>query len=173
MEIKTLFPLFAYNRVYKSVQFLTQIYEENQRTLENQHLFDEFINILSICIKIMMLNFVCLMTTVVCSPLIAYIFFSDAMLEPILPYYIPGTGPNSYFALNIIHQLYGSFIGLAKYISFDILFAVQCLHIILLTKILRNKIRAINQMLTARKQNHFEIMVNFRNIIELHKEMLA
>lgn len=171
MEIKTLFPIFAHNRVYQSIQFLTKIYEDNKATTENQPAFREFMKVLSICVKTMMFNYLFCMTTVICSPIFTYLL-SDSVLEPFLPYYLPGTGPNSYFALNLAHQLYGSLVGLAKYISFDILFAVQSLHIILLTNILRNKIVAINQMMEARKPNGLDIYVNFRNVIELHKEML-
>lgn len=170
---KAIFPFVARQKIGTSINFLKQIYEANSNTLENQDAINWFIKILQTCSKIIISNYSICVISFYASPAIIYLVTGSA--DTIMPIFLPGTSPNTVWGctLSTIYHIYAIFCAGGVYIFFDVLFAVQVLHIILLSKILRNKIRAIDAMVDVEHPSHYEIMVNFRNVLVLHNELLS
>lgn len=142
-------------------------------TLENNETIDSFIKILQTCSKVIISNYSICVVSFYASPGIIYLITGS--VDTIMPNFLPGTSPDTVWGctLSTIYHIYAIFCAGSVYIFFDVLFAVQVLHVILLSKILRNKIRAIDDMVDVEHPSHYTIMVNFRNVLVLHNEMLS
>lgn len=162
----------ARDSINQTIDFLKQIYETNLKTLENQRVLVNFTKILRTCVKLIIFNYTFCVSSFYLSPVIIYSVTGSA--DPIMPLFLPGTSPDSMvgFTISTIYHLFAIFCAGAVYIFFDVLFAVQVLHVILMSNILRNKICAINEMVTAKNPSHPEIIVNFRNVLIIHNEIL-
>lgn len=170
--MKATFPHMTKGNINQTINFLKQIYNSNLKTPENQAIFTEFSKILRFCARLIIFNYSFCVASFYLSPMIIY--FVTGSAEPIMPLFLPGTSPESVtdYCINTVYHIFAIFCAGAVYIFFDVLFAVQVLHVILMTNILRNKIRAINDMVSAKNQSRFEIIVNFRNIMIIHNEIL-
>lgn len=170
--MKSVFPLIARQRIVKSIRFLTQIYETIENNIENSFSSSRFAKILKVCAELIMLNYGCCILACITCPIIIYLL--SGAHELMIPIYMPGMSLDSieHYALNMIPQPFLSIYSGIIYAYFDLLFVIQMLHVILMTDILRQKVRAISEMAAASRQiSHYEISLNLRNVINLHIEM--
>lgn len=103
-------------------------------------------------------------------PVILY-YFDSTKLAPIAPMCLPWTTLDDY-AINIIFQIVSVFYGFIAHTFFDTIFLFQILHVILLTAILRAKIRRMAAMM-GKGPSDFKLKIILRNIIQLHIENLG
>lgn len=170
--MKSLFPHLARENVIKSIDFLSEIYVQNLRTIENVDVFDKFIRILQKCVKIVIFNYSSCVISFYLSPLIIY--YATGSIDPIMPLFLPGTSPDTHlgYGISTCYHLFAIFYAGCVYIFYDVLFAVQVLHVILMTNLFRHKIRGINRMASIKQPSRLEIVLNFRNAMMLHNEIL-
>lgn len=155
------------------MDFLVKVYEQNRNSVENRPIFDKFIKILKMCVQFICVEF-WLCTIACCAyPAATYYFSHGTVLVQIQPWFLPTTNANSYlsYSLNIFYEFVAVCYAAASYSFFDSLLALQILHVILLTNILRHKIQMLNKMVETKEWSHSEIGVNLRNTILLYEEM--
>lgn len=178
ISLSGIYPLINRKRITKSLEFLINVYEQNRNNMDDWHIFNDFIKILKFCVQFIFVNF--WLATIACSayPALTYYFSNSQRVLPV-PFYLPGTSPasnaNSWlsYSLNLFYGLGAVCHGSAAYIFHDALLALQILHLILFTNILRHKIRILNEMVEMKQHPQIEIGVNLRNIILLYEEMNA
>lgn len=174
IAVKTLFPFIARQSINESIDRLKRIYQPNLQTTENLAIFDRFTRILRTCAKLIASNYMMCVVSFYASP--AIIYFVTGSADPIMPLFLPGTSPDSVrgYIISTIYHIYAIFCAGCVYIFFDVAFAVQILHVILMTDLLMNKVRAINDMAADGKRNcSLQVLINFRNVLMLHNEMLS
>lgn len=172
LATKILFQLVMRRQVIDNIKFLSNVYEENVGSSENWPIFDRFIKILSICIKLLIGEYLVCSTLCILFPGVYYLATNLKML--IAPIFLPAMSIDSpdHFAFNIIDQVFRVYLAAFILILFDTIFTLQMLHVILLTNILRHKIRAINEISVVRVPSSLEIMINLKNVVKFHVEWM-
>lgn len=157
-----------------SIDKLKLIYLANLEATDNLAIFDRFTRILRTCVKLISSNYIMCVVSFYTSP--GIIYFVTGSADPIMPIFLPGTTPDSVrgYIISTIYHIFAIYCAGCVYIFFDIAFAVQILHVILMTDIMINKLRTINDLaLDTRNNRQLEILANFRNILLLHNDMLS
>lgn len=173
IAVKALFPLIARTSINDSIALLKQIYIPNLTTSENGQIFNGFAKTLRACAKLIASNYTICVVSFYASPAIIYLVTGS--VDPIMPIFLPGTSPDSHwgYAISTVYHVFAIFSAGCVYIFFDVIFAVQILHVILMSNILTNKIRAINGMAAeASNSCRLSMLLNFRNVLAIHNEML-
>lgn len=170
--MKGIFLLLVRPRIIKSFEILTKIYQQNDKTAENQSIFQRFIDVLEIALQFIIGAYAFALLVVLIGPIILYFFTNiDGYLLITL---IPGLSLDSWHRL--VHSIFQGIIAIecaAIQGYFDVLFVIQVSHIVLMGEILRKKVRAISRRLGVKQQKRrMEIAMNLRNVINLHNEML-
>lgn len=158
----------------KSIQFLRNVYKRNIGTMDNGSVIDDFVKLLRFLIKCLLLECGFCAMSYASSPLLIYICTGE--LEPIFPWYLPGTKPNSTvdYIQNLPYQSFANYSAAGIFTFFDAMFTFQMVHVTLLSNILRSKIWTINQMVTDKNPSStMNVRINLRNLILLQKEMLS
>lgn len=168
------FPLFARKTINVNLNYLKTVYETKYKMIENWPMFINFVNFLTRCVKILVLNYAVSTIAFILSPIIVRVL-SYSTLEPILPYYFPGLSAGSPlgFAFNYLQQVYVMLYAFGAFTLYNVLFLVQILHVILLTNIQKAKIRRISKLAAAPKPSYMRTSMHLRSIIIAHNECLA
>lgn len=172
-----IFPLLARTNINKSLKYLAKIYEQNQNSAENLSIFSKFTQILTFLAKLIIMDYAVCVSAFVLSPALTYLFIDS--VELILPWYVPGTSRESTIELVVNLFLQGAAMSYAgiSYAFYNVLFVVQILHVILMTNILRAKLRAISQLAEANAAKeiaaHTGALINLRNVILLYTELIG
>lgn len=167
---RCLFPFFASSNVSESIVYLDNVYKNNLNTDENWFIFKKFMRILQKCVNIIFGNYATLLVMFHISPIVVFIS-TESLFEPIYACYIPGTEQYPY--LNYSEQFVRLFAMVAVYLFYDALFLFEILHVTLMANILQNKICAINRMAMEKLPSKYEMIVNLRNVILLHHDLLG
>lgn len=173
-----IFPLFVRNDILSSIEFLTNMYEQNGRTADNRQIFADFTKLLKLFVKFLIVDYSLCIVAYHVSPVVVHYFGAQSEWKTMLPWFLPGTSPetnsNSWLSywLNMCYQSPAVLMGGIAYAFFDVLLAVLILHTILLTNILRTKVQTIDEKISTAEWRPLEIYLNFRNLILLHDEML-
>lgn len=168
--MRCLHPIFARTSVHSSIEYLDEIYKRNETTDENLTLFTEFIEKLKPIATSPLIGSSIMSAAIAISAVLIY-FLSDSELAVLLPMYLPGTslGTHTGYAINVSYQMFSIYTAILTYTFHDVLLMFQLFHVILLTNIMRSKIRAVSRM-AAKEQINIDL--NMRNVILIHVDIL-
>lgn len=173
MFVKTVAPLFLREKLIESMQRLKKIYEQSERNAENATIFLDFVKLLGLCIKSMVIAYLIGLIAYWFTPALLY-YFDSTKLVPMTPMCLPWTTLNTTdgYVLNSIHHAFVAIFAIGGYLFFDTFFLLQIMHTTLLANILRKKIRSVRRVL-ADGATDLKLKVHVRNIVQLHIEMLG
>lgn len=122
-------------------------------------------------LKILFIDYAGTIATLMIMTIILNVFSAEHLY--MLPYYLPGVPTDSAygFELNTIWHFWALAYCPLSYTFFDGLNAILVLHVLLLTNVLCNKIRIINEMAGDKQRSQSEIFENMKNMILLQMEM--
>lgn len=106
------------------------------------------------------------------SPLFIYLVFGA--IEPILPIYIPFVDPteNSGYIITTCSHIYFVFVACTGYSVADSVLMDLIFHVLLCSDLLRVDLDSLNEMLVEGECKPIEIRLRFRNILQMHKDVL-
>lgn len=156
-----------------SIDFLDRVYGQNVKSTANKVTFDDLLGKLKLIIKLIFTAYITICFLFLLSPAIIYIV--TGVFYPMLPLFIPGTGPDSFsgIALSSIYHCCAIINSVITYYFFDAIFAFQILHVALLSNIIRNKVQEVNRLVSVPNSSSLEIKIKFRNLLLIHNEMIT
>lgn len=153
--LKCLFLMLARNKLIKSMEFLANVYEQNQNYLRAWPVFDAFIHTLIKWLKVFLGFYIFAFAIAIYAPfiysMVAYLVCVD--VRPFsYPLMLPGTSLDidDHYELNILAQWILGHLNGFIYMLWDALFVLQFLHAILMTNLVCDRIRATEQLLIAK-----------------------
>lgn len=171
-----MFLLFARDKLIKSIEFLTNVYERNQTSQQTWPIFDAFICTLTKWLRIFFIAYAIGIVAVLYGPFIVslttYFMRYDQRLF-LFPLMLPGTSLeiNVHYELNIIVQLFFGQISGSIFLLWDALLVIQFLHVILMANLVCNKIRTIEELIVAEEPSlPSDIAADLKVVIELQIE---
>lgn len=171
-----MFLLFARDKLIKSIEFLTNVYERNQTSQQTWPIFDAFICTLTKWLRIFFIAYAIGIVAVLYGPFIVslttYFMRYDQRLF-LFPLMLPGTSLeiNVHYELNIIVQLFFGQISGSIFLLWDALLVIQFLHVILMANLVCNKIRTIEELIVAEEPSlPSDIAAGLKVVIELQIE---
>lgn len=171
-----MFLLLARDKLIKSIEFLTNVYERNQTSQQTWPIFDAFICTLTKWLRIFFIAYAIGIVAVLYGPFIVslttYFMRYDQRLF-LFPLMLPGTSLeiNVHYELNIIVQLFFGQISGSIFLLWDALLVIQFLHVILMANLVCNKIRTIEELIVAEEPSlPSDIAAGLKVVIELQIE---
>lgn len=171
-----MFLLFARDKLIKSIEFLTNVYERNQTSQQTWPIFDAFICTLTKWLRIFFIAYAIGIVAVLYGPFIVslttYFMRYDQRLF-LFPLMLPGTSLeiDVHYELNIIVQLFFGQISGSIFLLWDALLVIQFLHVILMANLVCNKIRTIEELIVAEEPSlPSDIAADLKVVIELQIE---
>lgn len=171
-----MFLLLARDKLIKSIEFLTNVYERNQTSQQTWPIFDAFICTLTKWLRIFFIAYAIGIVAVLYGPFIVslttYFMRYDQRLF-LFPLMLPGTSLeiNVHYELNIIVQLFFGQISGSIFLLWDALLVIQFLHVILMANLVCNKIRTIEELIVAEEPSlPSDIAADLKVVIELQIE---
>lgn len=150
------------------------IFKQNVSTMENYNVFSHFTRWLSIMSKCMYVQYFCSAMIFAFAPFLYYPFSREWIY--MLPIFIPGVDKDSTHGYIIMSCFHGGqcIAAFFVYSCIDTSFAVLVGHVILMTRLIRNKIQALNRMVTEKRHGNSDLVMwrHFRNIIQMQKELV-
>lgn len=170
----TIFPLFAWHRINKNINYLCNLYERKYKAPENLAIFDSFLKQLTLCLRILGTNYSICAISFIISPVIDYILNGWTVLEPIVPYFWPGMSLDNtvHFGINFVQQAISMCYTGLIYIFYNLVFVFQVLHVILMTNMLKANIRIVSKLAHEPKPSFLKISMYLRTIINEHNDCL-
>lgn len=167
--MRSIFPILAGGNIRKSIAYLTDIYQQNQSTDENYVLFAKFTKILKRIATSPLIGSIIMSIVIAISAILIYLLSASTKLALLLPMYLPGTALTTTigYSINVSYQMFAIYTAILTYTYHDVLAMFQLFHTILLTNILRSKIRAVSNMTIAGT-----VDLNMRNILMIHMDIL-
>lgn len=169
--MRTIFALAARSQIITAVAVITNIHKQNSKTYEPHSAYVRIMHRLTILINLLMAIYMLGVIGIYVCPLILYKLYGTRQL--ILPMYFPWMSLESDidYWINIMYQAWMLPCGGAFYAYFDILFVILTMHVNLMNDILCEKVRALNDIITAKKPSQIGITLNLRNLILLQEEL--
>lgn len=171
-----MFLLLARDKLIKSIEFLTNVYERNQTSQQTWPIFDAFICTLTKWLRIFFIAYAIGIVAVLYGPFIVslttYFMRYDQRLF-LFPLMLPGTSLeiDVHYELNIIVQLFFGQISGSIFLLWDALLVIQFLHVILMANLVCNKIRTIEELIVAEEPSlPSDIAAGLKVVIELQIE---
>lgn len=171
-----MFLLLARDKLIKSIEFLTNVYERNQTSQQTWPIFDAFICTLTKWLRIFFIAYAIGIVAVLYGPFIVslttYFMRYDQRLF-LFPLMLPGTSLeiDVHYELNIIVQLFFGQISGSIFLLWDALLVIQFLHVILMANLVCNKIRTIEELIVAEEPSlPSDIAADLKVVIELQIE---
>lgn len=152
------------------------MYEQNLVSQNNWKIFDRFVIILGVFLKLIIFECTVVCLSFIISPIILYALDNSKLeLNVPFPFFLPGTSPDSFydFELNVIYQSLGTLIISIFYAFFEMIFVIQILHVILLTNLLKSKIKTLNNINGESEACRVKVNKDLVKIILLHNELLS
>lgn len=158
----------ARHKILESIAFLDNLYRQNQNSQEEGMIFEKFIELPMTSVKSIIISYFASGAILITTPFILNVISPE--YQYLLPYFlpvIPTDTPNG-FELNTIWQIFAVLSAIFSHAFFYGLNAILVLHVLLLSNILCNKVRIINEMAEG---SQLGISEKINNIILLQIEM--
>lgn len=135
------------------------------------HILNKFTKFLSIFLRILLIDYACSAAILLTTVIVVNMFSSEYFY--VAPIYLPGVPIDtaSGFVLHMIQHCSSMVHGFTTYAFFDGLNVLLVLHVLLMTNILREKVRIISEMAAEKQPSQQQLFESIKELIFLEREL--